>query len=269
MKRIIMLVFLCLVLISVAYTAEKKLVPESKDDPIVLIKTSMGDIYIELYRKAAPQTVKNFLDLALGRKEFRDPETGKLVKKKFYNGLIFHRVIPNFMIQTGCPLGTGAGGPGYRFPDEINAISLGLDKIKVKEFPYVQRTVEQMILGKLNIRTKEEFDRKRALVDQELKRLIELTVKQLYELLGYTYRTDIISKPAVRSAVAMANAGPNTNGSQFFINEVDTPWLDGRHTVFGKVLSGMEVVEKIARVKCAQNNKPVNAVYILDITEVK
>jgi peptidyl-prolyl cis-trans isomerase A (cyclophilin A) len=139
--------------------------------------TSEGNFTIRLFDEDAPNTVANFVGLAEGTKEWTDPKSGKKVTRPFYEGLTFHRVIDGFMIQGGDPLGTGTGGPGYRFGDE--------------------------------------FSRKR--------------------------RHD---KPGVLS---MANAGPNTNGSQFFITLAPTPWLDDKHTVFGEVVDGLEVVQKIGR----------------------
>ena len=99
-------------------------------NPVGIIKTSQGDIRLELFAAQAPETVKNFIDLAEGRKTYTDSKTQKKVKTPFYDNLIFHRVIKNFMIQGGCPLGNGTGGPGYTFADEINAVDLGLDKIR-------------------------------------------------------------------------------------------------------------------------------------------
>jgi peptidyl-prolyl cis-trans isomerase A (cyclophilin A) len=138
-------------------------------------KTSLGDIVVKLFPEKAPKTVENFVGLAEGTKEWKDPRSGQPVKKPLYDGTVFHRVIPQFMIQGGDPLGNGTGGPGYRFADEIGP------------------------------------DNK-------------------------------FSKPGL---LAMANAGPNTNGSQFFITEVPTPWLDRGHTIFGEVVKGFELVPKI------------------------
>jgi len=140
-------------------------------------KTSLGDIVIRLFPERAPKTVENFLALAEGTREWSDPRSGKKVKTPLYDGTVFHRVIPEFMIQGGDPLGTGTGGPGYRFADEIGP--------------------------------ENRFDR-----------------------------------PGL---LAMANAGPNTNGSQFFITEVPTPHLNRGHTIFGEVVKGGELVAKIAR----------------------
>jgi peptidyl-prolyl cis-trans isomerase B (cyclophilin B) len=145
-----------------------------------VMKTTEGDITLELFDEDAPKTVGNFKELA---------------GKGFYDGLIFHRVIPDFMIQGGCPEGTGTGGPGYTFEDEIN-------------------------------------DHK-----------------------------------VVRGALAMANAGPNTNGSQFFIVTTgEAPWLDGKHTVFGEVTGGMDVVDRIGGTETDSRDRPVDAIGIETLT---
>ncbi len=212
---------------------------KSKNPEAILI-TTMGKIYIELYPANAPITVKNFIDLATGKKKYYDYKKRKWIKGKFYDGLIFHRVIPDFMIQTGDPTGTGRGGPGYKFKDEINANSLGLNKILVKNDPYVIRMYPSYLL----------------------KPFLNKSVKDFYEYLGYHYITTVKSIPPRKGSVAMANAGPDTNGSQFFINEVDTPWLDGKHTVFGKVIKGFDVVKKIAHVKTDAHNKPLKPIII-------
>jgi len=164
-----------------------------------IFDTTMGTFKIQLFNDKAPKTVENFVDLVEGTKEWSDPKTGQKVKKPFYNGLNFHRVIPRFMIQGGCPLGTGTGGPGYRFADEFHP---------------------------------------------ELKH----------------------SKPGILS---MANAGPNTNGSQFFITVAPTPHLDGRHTVFGEVVEGMDHVMSISNAKTGAQDKPIVPVIINSVTIIK
>lgn len=158
--------------------------------------TSEGTIVCRLFEKEAPKTVANFTELAEGKREWTHPQTKKKSKEPLYNGTIFHRVIPQFMIQAGDPTGTGFGGPGYQFEDET------------KGSPY-------------------KFD-----------------------------------KPG---KLAMANAGPNTNGSQFFITVAATTWLTGNHTIFGEVVEGQDVVEKISTVSRNAQDKPHKDVVIESI----
>jgi cyclophilin family peptidyl-prolyl cis-trans isomerase len=191
----------------------------------VVLKTSKGDITVELDADAAPMTVTNFVWLA---------------KTGFYNGLTFHRVVPGFMIQGGDPNGDGTGGSsifGPTFADEINAESYGLQNQTLKEVTGGQP------------------------LPSNLKGMENFTVKQFYEKQGYTYSTKFRSLPMRRGAIAMANRGPNTNGSQFFIITADrTPWLEGKHTIFGIVTAGMDVVDAISNVERNPQDKPVTAV---------
>jgi peptidyl-prolyl cis-trans isomerase A (cyclophilin A) len=184
--------------------AAKQRTPEVKDSSkiMVVMKTSLGDIEIELDRDLAPITVDNFVGLAMGTREYTDPRTGQRKTDHYYDGLIFHRVIDNFMIQGGCPLGTGTGGPGYNFE------------------------CETLIPGTREPRTTVDY-----------------------------------------GTLCMANAGPNTNGSQFFIvtKRDGADWLNGRHTVFGRVVSGMDVVHSIENVQKGPNDRPVNEVKIISI----
>ncbi|MDY6973871.1 MAG: peptidylprolyl isomerase [Thermodesulfobacteriota bacterium] len=248
---------------------------EKPKNPICVIKTSLGDIHIELFADQAPETVANFVGLADGSKEFVDPKTSKKIKRPFYDGLIFHRVIKNFMIQGGCPLGNGSGGPGFTFPDEIDVSALGLDRIRVlgpdkKVHPSLmvqsqadfQRNVLGPLFRKMNISSQEELNRRKSEVD---KALSTLTVKDAFENMGYKYSENGSPHPPKRGMLAMANSGPNTNGSQFFINLVDTDWLTGKHTVFGKVVEGMDVVDKIGEVEVGANSRPVKDVKIISI----
>jgi peptidyl-prolyl cis-trans isomerase A (cyclophilin A) len=165
---------------------------------IAVFETNKGTFKVRLFPETAPKTVENFVGLAQGTKEWTDPKSGDKVKKPFYDGLKFHRVIQGFMIQGGDPLGTGTGGPGYRFEDEFPANGPKHDK------------------------------------------------------------------PGILS---MANAGPNTNGSQFFITVAPTPHLNGTpgrggHTVFGEVIEGMDVVYDISKVRTGMQDRPVEDVVI-------
>ncbi|WP_339349438.1 peptidylprolyl isomerase [Bifidobacterium indicum] len=170
----------------------------------IIMHTSEGDIRLDLFDDQAPKTVANFLDLALGRKAWTDPETGKERKDPFYDGLTFHRIIKDFMIQGGCPLGTGTGGPGYEFDDEIDP-SLTFDQ------PY-----------------------KLAMANAGLRR-----------------------DPATGQA-------RGTNGSQFFITTVPTPWLDGHHTIFGQVADedSRHVVDKLDALATDSGDRPQEPVFI-------
>jgi peptidyl-prolyl cis-trans isomerase A (cyclophilin A) len=193
--------FVAALLMTLSFHAEAKTKSETKKgkNMIAVFDTSLGQIKIELFNDKAPKTVENFVGLAEGTKEWTDPKTGQKVKKPFYDGLKFHRVIPNFMIQGGCPLGNGTGGPGYRFEDEFH-----------KDARH--------------------------------------------------------SKPGMLS---MANAGPNTNGSQFFITVAATPYLDNRHAVFGEVIEGMDVVMNISKVKTGSMDRPVEDLVIKSVKILK
>ena len=160
------------------------------------LTTTQGPITVRLFPDHAPKTVRNFTELAEGAKEWTDPRTQSVSSAKLYDRTIFHRVIPDFMIQGGDPLGTGTGGPGYKFGDEIHP-DLSFDR------PYL---------------------------------------------------------------LAMANAGPGTNGSQFFITVAPTPWLNGRHTIFGEVIDGADVVDTISRLKTGPGDRPVEDVVIESVT---
>lgn len=167
-----------------ATTTEPKVITNKKIKNMITLETSMGKIVFETYNNDAPKTAENFI---------------KLANKGFYNGLIFHRVIKNFMIQGGDPTGTGSGDPGYKFADELNP------------------------------------------------------------------NTESYKAGYKRGVVAMANSGPNTNGSQFFIMHADYP-LPNNYTIFGKVVSGLETVDAIANVKTDSNDKPLSPVTIRKVT---
>jgi peptidyl-prolyl cis-trans isomerase A (cyclophilin A) len=258
--------------------AEAPLPPAPIANPIAIISTSQGDIEVELLADQAPETVANFLGLAEGTKEFTDAKTGKKEKRPFYDGLTFHRVINKFMIQGGCPLGTGTGDPGYKFKDEISAKSLGLDqekalannqpnqKLMIRNQADFQRVLVPPTLKKLGIKSQAELTQRQKEVETALG---EITVKDVYEQQGYSYDDKLTSTPPNRGVLAMANSGPATNGSQFFINQVDTAWLTGKHTVFGKVIKGMEIVDKIAGVEADRNGKPTIPVEIRSIRRKK
>jgi peptidyl-prolyl cis-trans isomerase A (cyclophilin A) len=162
-----------------------------------IFQTSQGKIVCRLYEQEAPKTIANFIELAEGNREWTHPTNNKKSKEKLFDGTIFHRIIPKFMIQGGDPAGTGFGGPGYKFEDETKGSPHGFNKP-----------------GKL----------------------------------------------------AMANSGPNTNGSQFFITVAATPWLTGNHTIFGEVIEGQDIVDKISELDRDRSDKPRTPVVLESVT---
>jgi len=164
-----------------------------------ILETSMGDMTCRLEEEKTPETVKNFVGLATGEKEYTDPRTNKKSNEPFYDGTVFHRIIKNFMIQGGDRLGQGTGGPGYRFKDEFH--------------PTLKHT-----------------------------------------------------GPGILS---MANAGPNTNGSQFFITLVPTPWLDNKHSVFGTLVKGQDVLDAIGKTPTGPGDRPRTEVVLTKVRIVR
>jgi peptidyl-prolyl cis-trans isomerase A (cyclophilin A) len=162
-----------------------------------IFDTSEGPIVVRLFESEAPKTVKNFVDLAEGKREWTHPGTRQKSSNPLFDGSVFHRVIPQFMIQGGDPMGTGFGGPGYQFEDETKGSPHKFDKA-----------------GKL----------------------------------------------------AMANSGPNTNGSQFFITVAPTPWLTGNHTIFGEVVEGQDIADKISNLPRNRQDKPNKDVVVNTVT---
>jgi peptidyl-prolyl cis-trans isomerase A (cyclophilin A) len=161
--------------------------------PTATFVTTLGSFSARLMPDHAPNTVANFVELAQGRREWRDPRDGERKSEPLYDGTVFHRVIPDFMIQGGDPEGTGRGGPGYKFEDECPPGGPKFDKVGL---------------------------------------------------------------------LAMANAGPNTNGSQFFITVAATPWLNNKHTIFGEVVAGMDIVDAISKVATAAGDRPADDIVL-------
>ncbi|MCE2452304.1 MAG: peptidylprolyl isomerase [Nitrospinae bacterium] len=270
--KIILAIALSLFMASTSFAQE--IAKEKPTNPVLLMKTNFGDVYIEMFPEEAPKTVANFMDLAMGNRVFVDHKTSQKVKRPFFDGLKFHRVIKEFMIQGGDPKGNGTGGPGYNFEDEINAEALGLHKQKalkdgrphaylpIRNQSDFQRTLVHPLFQKMGIRSQADLDKRR---EEVKKRINELTLKDAYEHMGYRFNEKLKSRPPKKGVLAMANSGPNTNGSQFFINLIDTPWLTGKHTVFGRVVKGMDVVEKIGETPVGAGSMPQEEVKIISI----
>ncbi|MBN2788563.1 MAG: peptidylprolyl isomerase [Candidatus Delongbacteria bacterium] len=245
---------------------------QNQKNPFATIETNYGNIRIELWPEIAPKTVSNFIGLATGKKEWTDPRSGMKVNRPFYDGLIFHRVIKDFMIQGGCPLGTGTGGPGYRFEDECFDVGEELTSGEI-ENDYIAGEVFNRVIMPYLQRTNEDTR------DKDIQDLLERCNKAQsgepikdYPIEWYLEKTGhkgrLIPKRLKANVkygvIAMANSGPNSNGSQFFIvtKKEGTPWLDGKHTVFGMVIEGMDVVHKIENVETGEKDKPLKDVII-------
>ena len=268
------LAFAAALLLAASPSFAQEIKREKPGNPVLLMKTNFGDVYLELFPEEAPRTVENFMALASGGRAFTDHRTGEKAKRPFYDGLTFHRVIKGFMIQGGDPRGDGAGGPGYRFEDEINAEALGLHRMKAVEkgrvHPFLgirtqaefRRVLLRPIFQKMGVRSQADLDAREKEVQA---RLDALTLKEAYENMGYRFSPTLASRPPVKGSLAMANSGPDTNGSQFFINLADTPWLAGKHTVFGRVARGMEVVERIGETPVGTGAAPVKEARIISI----
>ncbi|MGB7843538.1 MAG: peptidylprolyl isomerase [Salinimicrobium sp.] len=193
MKKISFLL-LCSVFLSLVSCNEEY--PDLQDGMYAEFKTNKGTFLAKLYYEATPMTVASFVSLAEGKSELADEQ---YKDKKFYNNLIFHRVMKDFMIQGGDPAGTGSGGPGYKFPNEI---------------------------------------------------------------------VDTLKHDA-KGVLSMANSGPDSNGSQFFITLKETPWLDGLHTIFGEIVEGQDVVDSIGAVKTNPGDRPVEEVVIQEVNIIR
>jgi cyclophilin family peptidyl-prolyl cis-trans isomerase len=248
---------------------------EDLANPMVVIETTRGSMLFELFPKEAPETVANFLGLADGSKAWVDPLTGTEEQRPFYDGLTFHRVVNGALIQGGSPTADGHGYPGYFLPDEINAATLGLDRMTVldqsgepnpvlgiRSQEDFQEGVLKPLYDSLGIRSTAQLEQRVSEVDQKLR---ALTVQQLFELRGYHYRGDLISRAPVRGVIAMASTKPDQNGSQFFITLADADWLLGRHTVFGKIRAGTEVLDAIGRARVDGAGRPQPEITILSI----
>jgi peptidyl-prolyl cis-trans isomerase A (cyclophilin A) len=166
------------------------------EEVLATLHTTAGDVQVRLFPDHAPKTVRNFVELSEGSREWTDPRSGQQSSAPLYDGTVFHRVISGFMIQGGDPLGTGTGGPGYKFADEFHP-ELGFTK------PYL---------------------------------------------------------------LAMANAGPGTNGSQFFITVAPAEWLTGKHTIFGEVVDGIDVIDQIAAAPTDARDRPAADVVVQSVT---
>jgi len=246
--------------------AQQQSVSQAK--PRVLIKTELGDILVELWPDLAPITVDNFIGLADGTKEWTDYKSGQKVTKPFYDGLSFHRVIDDFMIQGGCPKNDGTGGPGYAFKDECFEQGALLTGAITDEDMAVE--VLQKILQPYFATTQKPDNDLLTIMEacyaQQSGRPLMVNDVEFYLKKTGTkdtlYRNGKLKARVAYATICMANAGANTNGSQFFIvtNKTGCDWLDGKHTVFGKVATGMDVAHEIEKIGNGVKIKSIRSV---------
>ena len=228
---------------------------ENSLNPLLQVTTTQGTIFIELFPNEAPNNVENFVALADGEVEIFDPITETAFRPRHFDGIRFHHVVPGFLIQAGPPLHNPLGAPQQVLKDEINADALGLGNQTVlntngafNELLNIDNRIdfEELILKplyqKMNIVSELELQKKQYEV---LEILENLSVKEVYENLGFRFTTDHPTRAISRGIVALANQGPASNETAFFITLGDSPWLTGKHTVIGKVVEGMEVVDAI------------------------
>jgi peptidyl-prolyl cis-trans isomerase A (cyclophilin A) len=232
---------------------------EDQTNPLVELSTSKGSIYLELFAEEAPINVSQILALMAGEVELLDENTGAVFKPRYYNGMIFHKVIPGYLVQTGSSYLSPVGAPSRLLEDEINAAALGLASAKVLG-PDAGTNPILNIVNEEGFKTDILLPLYRAMgiadaaeliekQDDIIARLKTMSIQDLYELQGVSYIDNRFSHPNLKGTVALANTGPDTNGPEFFINLNDAPWLDGKHTVIGSVVEGLDVVEAIGSIE--------------------
>jgi cyclophilin family peptidyl-prolyl cis-trans isomerase len=236
---------------------------ENSRNPLVQIATTEGNIYLELLTAEAPQNVANFLALAAGEVQIFDTESGQLFSPNYYDGMTFHRIVPDFLIQAGSPRENVFGAPAELLNDEINATALGLDRMPAvladgSFNPILQigdrEELEELILLPLyramNVGSNTQVTQRQFEIDERLR---SMSVQDVYENLGYRYTDRFTTRPIGRGTVALASSGPDSNGPEFFIAVSQAEWLNGRYTVIGRVVEGMDVVDRINQMPTGQS----------------
>ncbi len=235
--------------------ASARLAMEDSSNPLMLVSTSAGPIYIEMLPAEAPDNVARFIEFTVGEVPLTETNSTLTASPRYYNGSQFHRVIPNFIIQAGSPEHNAHGRPRDYLADEINATALGLDRLPVilqageinpilnadSQQEFASRVLEPLY-RQLGIESPEQLETEESAIIDALQ---SLTVMRLYEYEGYRYQNRYPTRAITRGVVALANDGPNRNGPEFFISLSDAPWLDGRYTVIGRVVEGMETADGI------------------------
>ena len=255
---------------------------ESATNPLMLMRTSRGDIYLELFPQAAPRNVANFIALAEARVPLFDIATTSTVTPYYYDGLTFHRILRNYLVQAGAPRAPNAPVPEYLVEDEINARQFGLHEQKVldpfgKPHPWLnladnadfQREILVPLYRIMGISSPEAVSARQFEIHDALQ---SMSLRQAYENQGYRYNDRLVSRDPLRGSVAMTGTGPNTNAAEFFITLVDAPWLAGKATIIGRVVEGMEIVDRIDQAAVLRGDTtaatPTTATMIFDLRQV-
>ena len=251
---------------------------EDTDNPLMLMKTSRGDVYLELFPAAAPRNTANFIALAEATAELSHPHTGERVTSHYYDGLSFYRVLPGYLIQAGATLSPDKAAPSYQLADEINASQAGLDQIKLLDY-------NNKAHPWLNVRDKADFEKRillplyrRININNQLELaerqyevleiLREMTLQQAWENQGYSYNNSLPALSPARGSLIMASSGPNSISAEFFIPVIDAPWLSGTSTVIGRIVEGMEVVDRIHQESASRPASPLSVTTIYEIRQV-
>lgn len=255
---------------------------EDPSHPLMLMRTSRGDVYIELFPESAPRNVANFIALAEGKVNMFDIDTGQSVAPHYYDGKTFHRVLRNYLVQSGAGASAQAPRPESVLLDEINARDLGLNEIKVldetgapnawlnlQDDEDFQTQILLPLYRKLDIRSPAQVQARQ----NELHSLLsEMSLQQAYENLGYQFNARLPARMPVRGSIAMANSGPNSNQAEFFITLIDSPWLAGKTTIIGEVVEGMEIVASIDQAAVLRGQSetptPTTATMIFDLRQI-
>ena len=255
---------------------------ENASNPLMLMRTSRGDIYLELFPQSAPRNVANFIALAEARVPLFDISTTTTVTPFYYDGLTFHRILRNYLVQAGAPRAPNAPVPEYLVEDEINARQFGLHEQKVldpfgKPHPWLnladnadfQREILVPLYRVMGISSTEAVEARQFEIHDALK---AMTLRQAYENRGYRYNERLVSREPLRGSVAMAGTAANTNAAEFFITLVDAPWLVGKATIIGRVVEGMEIVDRIDQSAVLRGDTtaatPTTATMIFDLRQV-
>jgi len=255
---------------------------ENAANPLMLMRTSRGDIYLELFPQSAPRNVANFIALAEARVPLFDIATTATVTPHYYDGLTFHRILRNYLVQAGAPRAPNAPVPEYLVEDEINARQFGLHEQNVldpfgKPHPWLnltdnadfQREILVPLYRVMGISSPEAVEARQFEIHDALK---AMTLRQAYENRGYRYNERLVSRAPLRGSVAMAGTAANTNAAEFFITLMDAPWLAGKATIIGRVVEGMEIVDRIDQSAVLRGDTtaatPTTATMIFDLRQV-